>query len=589
MERIDLVRRLFPNYEQYGAQGYGFKPVGIALSQGDSTQKEGVPIHYLPPKWSIRLNGIASGLVYNLYRPDNWEAYLDKVVAVHQLIVDCLAQLNRGLVKYFQRDKPINVGLKCIDVQAWQHCWDILSASSSLPKSAVDPWGFAHEGTSASFLRVVTQQARIPSAIALQKYKDYLSAQRDYFSSIRNFIGQAGDVWVTNFNAGKLRPNDPRKSQILATLEEKGVKTDPYLSVLNLFDAKAALCEYQQEFMALFGQSMEESHLDTLEQREREVLSTTWALWYFYAYEPWKLAASPRSQVPNWMTFAKRDLDRQIQQALTIMETPACQVTRLHFDHCWREHPALWIRLDLDDPTELYNRIETFPVALRDALGPVNFDQLPYFLIQEHYAYTVVIPVVRGRMLNELVWPFYTPTLLRQDESKSWTYIPQPLPNTIREALGIVLWDVQDIAWANQLSLAIATLMQLSSQMGEFQSIPEMTEAGGERLQQYIDEEVSNELSVALQTFFDIAAVLLDRFNALSKSEQQDRTRLRTAVEALIDIHERVRPAEGDGVFRLGIEELVAYSRRLQEIYATVEGIRLFWVADILDQEVLQG
>jgi hypothetical protein len=70
----------------------------------------------------------------------------------------------------------------------------------------------------------------------------------------------------------------------------------------------------------------------------------------------------------------------------------------------------------------------------------------------------------------------------------------------------------------------------------------------------------------------------------LSTSEQQERDRLREVIEALRRAHEYVRPAEGDGTFRLDLEEIVAYSQRLEEIYAEVEGIRLVWISDVLDQ-----
>ncbi|MCJ7738186.1 MAG: hypothetical protein MUQ10_12880, partial [Anaerolineae bacterium] len=191
MANISLIRRLFPGYERYGSQGYGFKPAGIELPQGDSTLKKGIPATHLIPQWPVRLNGIVSGLARLRYRPDSWAAYLDMIVGTRRSIVDCLRDMNQGLVKFYRRDKPINVDLKHVDLDAWRRCQLQLSEAMDLPKSAVDPWGFASETAANLSVQTPTQQQSIPTAIALQKYKPYLETQRQYFAAIRNFFDQA--------------------------------------------------------------------------------------------------------------------------------------------------------------------------------------------------------------------------------------------------------------------------------------------------------------------------------------------------------------------------------------------------------------
>lgn len=599
MAKIDLIRRLFPTFEHYAAQGYGFKPAGIELPQGDSARKDGVSVNYLPPKWSPWLNSVASGLARYFYRPESWKAYLDIIIEIRQLIVNCITQLNRGLVKFYQRDKALSIGQKYIDLQVWQRCWDMLRSTLDLPKSSVDPWGFASESATVSFLQTLSQQgsgpnttsqknkAYVPTAIALQKYKAYLEAQRDYFGSMRNFVGQAPNIWVTDFNIGKLHPDDPRRATVLKELQDKGVKTDPHLPVLNLFDARTRITTYQQQFRALFGQLLDVSLITTLEQREHEELTTAWMLWYFYSYEPWKGAANPLIQVAHWVRMAQNQLISQIQQALTTVQSPTCTAIYLDIEHRWQGRSALWVRFDLRDPTELYTQIlQQFPAALCETLGIIDFESLIYYLIQDTCEYIVVIPVVGGKMLNELVWPLYTITILQRDtiQKKPWAYFSQELPDTIRKELQLGVWDSAEITLANQLSESVNTLRQLTSQISEFQAMPDPTEPGGEKLQEYIGGEVSRTLSAALQIFFDAAAALLDKFNALSAQEQQKRDKLCKTVEALLEVHTQIRPGEGDGIFNLDLAGIVEYAQRLEKIYPGIEGMRLFWIADILEQ-----
>jgi hypothetical protein len=158
------------------------------------------------------------------------------------------------------------------------------------------------------------------------------------------------------------------------------------------------------------------------------------------------------------------------------------------------------------------------------------------------------------------------------------------LTDVIREDLHLGMWAESEVGTANRLSRSVAALRQLTSQISEFQEMPDLTEPGMERLQTYVIEELAETLSTSLQTFFDTGAELCERFNALSVSEQQTRDKLHTAVGALFEVHQAVRPSEGDGTFKLDLAEIVAYSQRLDEIYPAVEGIRLLWIADVLDQ-----
>ena len=589
MAKIDLMRGLFPGYECYGAQGYGFKLAVIELPQGDSTRKDGVPATYLPPKWLIRLNSMVGGIARLRYRPDSWNAYLDAVIEIRGAIVDCLDELNRGLMKFYQRTKAINVGSEYIDLQSWQRCGVQLSGVLDLPKSAVDPWGFASETAADSSVQVLTHKGYVPTAIALQKYKPYLNAQREYFASVRNFFNQAPAVWVTNAESGKLHPNDPKRKMILEALQEQDIRTDPHLPTYNLFEGKTQLPVYQRQFKALFEQYLGEDETTTLERRENEVLATSWTLWYFYAYEPWKGASSPQWQVPQWMDRARRQVKARVQQALETIRTSECRTVLVDYDRQWQDSPTLWAKLELSDPTNLYATLEAFPKALRDALEGVGLGSLIDYLIQEVCQYIVIIPIIRGRMLDKLIWPFRTLAILQAEnvQEKPWAYFPQELTDVIREELHLDIWGKPGILTANQLSRSVATLRQLTSQISEFEGMPDLTEPGVERLQSYVVEELSETMSTSLQTFFDGGVELLERFNTLPESEQQKRDYLSAAIEALTEVYEYVRPGEGDGVFELDLGEIVAYVQRLEEIYPVVEEVRLLWIADIFEQKAI--
>ncbi|MFW6116540.1 MAG: hypothetical protein ACOC6F_02330 [bacterium] len=585
--KIDLVRRLFPGYERYGSQGYAFHLAGIELPQGDSTRRGGIPATHLLPKWLVWLNSVVAGIAQLRYRPDSWEEYVDSLLEIREAIVERLDELNQGLVKYYQRTKPINVGSKCVDLQAWQHCLELLSGAIDLPRTAVDPWGFADENAAdPSRQQAQGQQEHVPIAIVRQKYKPCLEAQREYFSSLRNFLNQAPAIWVSNANAGRLHPSDPRRQAIVEALDEQGIKPNPSLTIHNLFKSKVQLRAYQGSFRRLFGSYLDETKMAGLEKRECEVLTLTWSLWYHYACKPWMEASSPRWQVQQWMDEDRREVKSHIQRALQATQTPECHTELLDYQAKWLDSRALWVTFDLSDPTQLHTSIlGVFLTRLRHALGDVELGSLTYYILQETCQYIVIIPLVRGCMLDGFVRPIHTMTVLRTKnfEEKPWAYFLHELPDRVREELDLQGWKLPGIDMANQLSGSLATLYHLAAQIAEFQELPELPELGMERLQTYVQEELSETMSISLQAFFDAAEEICERFNVLSQVEQQERQELRSAVEALTVVHEEVLPGEGDGTFVLDLAAITAYSARLEEVYPIVEGIRLFWIADILN------
>jgi len=584
---ISLIRRLFPGYGRYGSQGYGFKPAGIELPQGDSTRKEGIPATHLIPRWPVWLSGVVSSIARLRHRPDSWAAYLDMRVGIRRSIVNCLDDMNEGLVKFYRRDKPINILSEHIDLEAWENCRLQLSGEMDLPKPAVDPWGFASETADGSHVQALARQQQIPTAIALQKYKPYLQAQREYFAAFRNFFDQALAVWTTNAQVGKLYPNDPAREVILGKLRELDVETSPHLPVLNLFDARTHLSEYQQHFRTLFAQHLGEDGIAALEKRESEALEMSWALWYYYAYEPWKGAANPRQQVWQWMKAVRRQIVARIQQALETMQTPQQSATLLEYDRNWRALPTLWVVLDVDDPIQLYATVlETLVSALRNAMGNPDNEDLDQYLIQEVCQYVVIIPRVQGRMLDDFVWPLYLLSILQADDIKDrpWAYIPAELPEAVHDDLDLTCWNLPEIHAANRLSRSVMTLRQLTSQISEFQGVPDLTEPGMHRLQTYINEEVSPTLSTSLQTFYDATTNLTGRFNSLPEEQQQNEGNLLAAIRTLVEVQEYVRPGEDDGTCQLDLTDIVDYRQRLEKAYLEVEAVRLLWISDILEQ-----
>ncbi len=589
MERIRLTRRLFPGYRAYGTQGYGYRIGHLPLPVDESSvNKDGVPASMLPPAWPVRVNAVASGLARNRFRPGTWAEYVDLVLETRRLVVTCLDQLHRGLLKCLQRRKGLNLCEKYVDATLWDRCLALLGDLPLLPRSAVDPWGFAHEFLSNEFVERVSQQTGLPRAIALQKYKPYLDAERDFSSSLISFFQQSPNVMVANLYVGKLPTYSAQRDRLLEALQGQGVKTDlAFLSTYNLTTAKKQLAAYQDRFRLLFGH-MVDDELCALEARERDLLLNLWPLWYVFAYNPDQAWASPATQVPSRVNLVKHEIMKRVQQALDGISEEGCHVTVLPTKEDWDGASTLWLRLDLRDPTKLYTKFEELLIALRDSIGPVEYGKLDHYVIESHWEYIAVLPVMQGRMLNRSAWRLLTFGAVlsaKEPGENPWLYVPLPIPSGAWESLGVDLWDLEDLRVADRLSESVAGLYLRVSQLGEFGGMPELPEAAHAVAQSYAGGQ-NKEINGHLQAAFDTMAEMVRKSNELPEQEQEERGYLQQILAGLAELAQLVKPSKESGSsWALGIGELADYAQRLEQAQQLAEGIKLFWVADILSHQ----
>lgn len=586
MDRIRLVRGLFPSYEAYGSQGHGYRLGGLKSPFDESTTKTGIPVSSLPPSWAARVNSIAHGLGHTRFRPDTWPDYLEQVLGMRELVLTCLEELKRGLVKYLQRSKAVDVR-EYLDIDSWLRCRALTGEPPPLPKAAVDPWGIAHEATSAEFLQSSTQRDYLPKAIALQKYRSYLATQREYTFSLSNSLEQALHVMVTNLHIGKLPSYSYQREALLQALHQEGVKTDlAFLSTYNLAVAKLQLPAYQTEFRVLFSHLLDAERLAVLETREQELISLVWHLWFFYANEPGQGWATPLRQIPARVKLRQGELEDKIQQASDSVITEDISIRVLDLESGWDTERTLWLRMDLEDPTQLFVKVEELILALRKAIGHVKFQDLAYRIIEENWKCIAVVPVVRGRMLDQTAWKLYTSSTILTEKDigeNIWLYLPQPIPAENWEELALSVWDDEDIALANQFNVVVTELSFLVAQLADLGTLPDLSKAGDDLIRAHVEKQAAR-VNQRLQAVYDLMAAVLLRYNELPTAAQKEREGLRQVIGGLTEMDKLARPSEDFGAQQmLGIDEIVEYAHRLAQARPLAEGIRLYWIADVLD------
>jgi hypothetical protein len=594
IERIQIVRQIFPNYSKYGSQGYGHQIPGIGLEHDDST-KGGIEKRHLVPQWPIRLNGIATGIIQYRFRINKWEEYFQQILTIRQQIVACMAALPDGISRFISRDKPYNLlSLDVIQNGDWDNNTKAINNIPLLPKPAADPWGLAQpegkaikEQNEKSNGIVKSFQRLIPSSILEQIYKPYLDTERKYFSSMRNFFEQSGQVMLTNFHTGKLPDDSPQKVAKLEYIEKEGVRTNlGFLSFNNLTEARNNLSDYQKNFRDLFSHRIDNNYLNDLEHQEIRTINQLWPLWYFYAIRPRTSVTNPTKQLPIRLQTVLQNIVRRIKEAVGAIHNEGVRSIVVDEKFEWDNTPSVLMIIDVDNTTIIYPMVEEVINTLRESVGVISPGDIKHQLIDNGLRYFIIVVTVRERMINKLVWPLRTIfTLTTHDpiENNQWAFIPQEIPEYMSEKLGLRQWGGGQIDVANQLISSVSTMALYLSLIDKVNDMPDATESGSERLKSLLEER-SSELTKLLLLFFDSLTLMLNQFNSLSEEEQVERPYLISAAPILSEIYESVKPIEEFvELAELSLEEIIRYKERLTTAIQSCEVIKLLWIQDFIE------
>ena len=281
MRRVKLLRGILPDRDSYACQGYGHKLFSDELPL-DETQKTGIPISQLPPRWLTSINSTFRGLAEQPYRPKTWEEYAKSIFELRKQNLNAMKHLESGLKIYFQKQKPDQLFGKLVNVEQWYHYQQMLSKSPLIPSCAVDEWGFIDE-----FVQSPTEERVIIRGLALQKHKPFLMYFRKYIQYLTNFFNQSIHAMVLNSIRGKYAGDESEKLKYEQKAIKNGLKPNFIrLSKINLSDCIKIIPTFQRKFRQTFGHFFEASDLNDLEEQELTTFHSVWSMWYFFSVSP---------------------------------------------------------------------------------------------------------------------------------------------------------------------------------------------------------------------------------------------------------------------------------------------------------------
>lgn len=502
--RATILRRLFPDQEKYGTQGYGHQNILMDLPLDESCKN--IIKSALPLPQFVSVNSTWVNYADYIFRPDDWQEYANNILSFREQIVTGLTTLNKTLISYFKKKKSqalVDTGK--IEPEYWESLAKINWQLTKLPKLAVDPWGITSDGTLNDHKELDKNTANY---ISMQDdSKSFRKSLGDYVFPFTNFISQSHFILIFNGIIGRLPEEQHdylyKKAQALGQpFDEHKI----HLSCVNFNDAHRRLERFQHEFRMLFNELIPHQKLCQLEKKETEKYNKAWALWYQFSHHPqkyWK--DSPDIRASAIITLLRNDLLSSIKSSLSNISRNDVTASIINECYEYQGMNALWIQVEIQSLEDMeYTFINTIE-ALTKAVRPINFTDLKYFVLEGMWNHFVIVPTRNGHAISNSAWVILTGNFVGMEpvitEEKPFLYISRPIDSKDLIHLGIKKKETDQTKALEDLEHEIGNIFAIINHIHCFAPlVPNVNKTGVEILESYLSflpESLTQHIKIA--------------------------------------------------------------------------------------------
>ena len=292
MNRLRILRNLYPDRVQFNSQGYGHIFWGELVDKTcriDVSHKA-IPIKNFYLEWDVELNHAFLCFVENYNRPDTWDAYVTAIAAQRNTF-------------YQQAEEICQLGVKCIQEKKSIHFFERAltkySAAVNIPQIALPKCLFGELG----FDDKSTVEEIINNGFS--GYQEWQTLYHGFTTDWNNFL---------NHFASALKYSSSKKYLIGTYLNEEQSKVLQELyqtgniSFWNLYDFYEKLKDFQNNYSNIFSRFTNKATLEEIENRESFIYRQLVLLWNLLLYDPENTKGSPIYFVSN----CKQAIERRI-------------------------------------------------------------------------------------------------------------------------------------------------------------------------------------------------------------------------------------------------------------------------------------
>ena len=588
--RVDLLRKLLPNRQKYGSQGYGHR-LGILSPEYDDTEKS-IDVSNFYPQWAQRINFHFRTSANYPYRPEDWEEHARQIFDLRQELLACLVQLQRALNSFFRRGTPTKLFGVLLSSSEWESCKQLTVTRPLLPKGTVDEWGFVDESlaqTSGGDSGDMDVSKLYEQSLVLTKHKAYIDMLHKYLSHLSNFMTQGLHVIVLNPNLGRAAPGT--EQELLRLANENRIKTDQeYLTTCNLHDSFVALNQLQIEFRNRFSRFFPAADLDRLEDKENKLIRELWPVWYQFAFHPRRKEQNASKTFVKERDDALKRMRRQIRRKLQALRQKGFSAREARTDLKYEEESIPCILIDIYDPALYWQAITDTIVALQQELQTDSNKSLRYYAIQFWLKHFAIVPLIQGKALSRSSFVFPTFALQSGSALEKWYwYTPQEISDEDWARLSVSLWDREQFQPAIGFTEDLVFLSLHASQIGDLCRFSDESDGFDSKVIDNFLHAQGQNLSRYLQRVSDVGGELLSQY-AESQNDPDERPYLCEAINLLYHICQQIQPAGNqDGRMKMTVDEVKEWSESLEQIREQAEQFKLLWIADVLEQDVKES
>ncbi|MFC3034100.1 hypothetical protein ACFOEE_16465 [Pseudoalteromonas fenneropenaei] len=488
--RATTLRKLFPDQEKYGTQGYGHQNILMELPSDESHKN--IIKSALPVPQFVNVNSTWANYADYIFRPNDWPEYANNILSLREQIVEGLTILNRTLISYFKKMKaqPL-IGTGKIEPEYWDNLAKIRWQLTKLPKLAVDPWGITSEG---SLSRGEISGKNTANFTSMQdSSKSFRKSLGDYTFHLTNFFSHSNSILIFNSLIGRL--SEEQHDELYQQADGLGIQINDHiihLSCVNLNNALKCLKKFQRDFRLLFEELYSAQELNKLESKEEEKFSKCWALWYQFAHSPethWKDAPDIRALAR--IAHLKRELISSIESSLRDASDGDAHLSVLNDCYVYQEQNALWIKVDIKDSDYMGYAFVNAVEALTDAIRPLAFRDLKFFVLEDLWDNFVLVPTNGNVAISNSAWVLLPASFVGEEpvlqEEKSLLYIPRPIASENLISLGLNSYDTPFTEVLNNLESETRSIFIIINHLQCFDTLAaDANTVGVEILESYI-------------------------------------------------------------------------------------------------------
>lgn len=586
LEHVDLLAPLIPDCTGYGCQGYGHQLFDFDIP--DDTRKTAIDTWVLTPSWVTQINKTARIMGDSFFRPTTWQNYCDEILNRRTQLADCLEVLCGNLTKHFRSKRVVQALGSLPDSPQWRQISHQVTNMPKLPLEALDQFGFVEEAQNRdqNSSRPESQQQPVVAG-HLQRYKDYLREKDDFFRNVSNFMNQAPAFMVANSWRGKAKTIKERQ-RIKQTVQNASINTDsPFLSVRNLADAVLTLPYFQHLYHQHFAGLSKGVDLIKLEQRESQIISKLWCLWFFFITKPSQRWTFPAKATAKQFEQRIRTKQKKIESVLAQVSTPELQLQSSGI-HAFENKPALWITVNGENPLDVYSQAESLFKLISWPIGKAKSNSIDNYAIEFQWQHLVIVPLCKGKLLENHAWiiPFYqfVTDLNRNGGLSKLNLLPREIPPETLSGLGLELWRPELLDDPRSFLRGVATLQLYLQHLIQIGEPLELDEIGESIVQSYYND-LNQGLSDNLQVVIDSCIALSSLHEQVLEKHQKNPAddHLLVAMEQLSEIYTKLIPDELDGgKATLTISTLKIWQQEISSVQAECFLVYLFWCSYLL-------